>query len=144
MTTLSIPGYEDIAKSGWLPQLAAVPGASDNPLTRGNTYLRLIDYIDGDGTKPTAGIGMYLSPTALVVEQEDATNISPFNGEQIREFLLSVGITIDLPVINIDGTDEGRMLVAEGTEWVKGYAIEVVDAEPADPGPNTIYFVRES
>lgn len=122
MTTLQIPGYEDIAKSGWLPVLAAVRGDQDNPVTRGSRFLRLADYIEGEGTKPTTGVGMYLGSDGLVAAQTQATDISLYNGDQIQQYLRDVGLTVsDLPVVSVD--DAGCVLgviPASGGTWQWG------------------------
>lgn len=116
--TLQIGGYQGSSRSGWLPLIAAVPGAEDNALTVGNTYLQLQDYYGGQGTKPTENVGMYLAGTGLTAVQQDATNISPFTSAQVSSYLRT-----------------NELFVSE-------HPIEIVDEFPTNPDSNTLYYVR--
>lgn len=106
---LQIDVQEALSKSGWLPVIASVRGDLDNSVTRGNRYLRLVDYVEGNGQKPTTGVGQYLGEEGFVETQAQATNVAQFTGEEIQRYLRDVGLTVnELPIVTVD--DAGCVL----------------------------------
>lgn len=106
----------DAARSGWVAQIVPERGDADNSFTRGNVYLKVLDYIEGTGAKPTAGVGQYLSATGYVDTQEAATNVAYFTGEDIMRYLKDVGLTVnELPIVSV--ADDGCILGVENGEW---------------------------
>lgn len=56
---------------GWTPVLALVADGS-------RTVVQVIDWVGGEGTKPTAGL--YVGPSGFVVDAADATNVKGADG----------------------------------------------------------------
>ena len=85
-------GIRTIGDRGWTPVHVLEP-------IDGKAYLKLVDYVDGQGVKPTQNIGAYVGPTGYVVSPLAATNLKGNKGDSPVQ-----GIDYEIPRFKIDTT----------------------------------------
>lgn len=111
---IQIEAYEEASRSGWVPHLAAVQGDETNAATRGNKYLRLTGYVGGVGTVPSDNVGNYIGPDGYVEVQEQATDISRYDGDEVARYLRDIGFSVELPLVTLADVNQGAVLGASG------------------------------
>lgn len=130
-------GIRTIGDRGWTPVHVLEP-------IDGKAYLKLVDYIDGQGVKPTQNIGAYVGPTGYVVSPLAATNLKGNKGDSPVQ-----GVDYEIPRFKIDSTLTYSQYLSDASILLAnqaiGYTIYIEgSASPYEPKDGRIVILSRN
>ncbi len=118
---------------GWSPVYSIVANVNER-------VLRLVDYVGGDGDKPTDYINYYVGASGMVVNIGDAVNIRGQSGSGSGD-LISTNNLSDVSNASTSRTNLG-LVIGSDVQAYSSYLAQLVSI--GDPGADRIYFWDDS